>query len=297
MGAGKATPHEGGIIVDLEVFASFKQAREAGDEKKALRLRNKLVTDNMPLVYKLVARLKRNSAVCADLPDLVQHGAIGLMKALDRFDPTIAKFSTYAAHWVRHEVQEGLRLTPRIKKPHNWGMPWKKRQEADRIQAARGRPATADELGVSEAEREDWRTAEQGEDFVPLHAQTTMAGGIVTHDHERKGYPLEERLCDPEATAENQMIAGEDEDQMRLAITKLRPREQRVVQVMYFQDGGRRKDLAQELGVSIEMVRQIQLSAVAKLRKIMGIDPEEWADIEVISSVSPSKLPPASRVA
>lgn len=82
-------------------LAKFAQWRATG----LTSLRNALVMENMGIVYKVV----RSAAPGPDFLDLVQSGTIGLMVALDRFDPTQGAFITFAKWHVLHEVQKAIR--------------------------------------------------------------------------------------------------------------------------------------------------------------------------------------------
>jgi RNA polymerase sigma factor (sigma-70 family) len=81
--------------MDLLLFAKWKATG-------SVRLRNRLVTENMGIVHQVV----RAFANGPDYDDMAQAGAIGLMVALDRFDPTRGAFITYAKPWVLYEIQK-----------------------------------------------------------------------------------------------------------------------------------------------------------------------------------------------
>jgi len=74
--------------------------------RRAVAMRNTLLLKNMGLVG-LVAHRHRNQHVAHE--DLQQAGVMGLIRALDEYDPSRAKFSTFAILWVRAEIQRALR--------------------------------------------------------------------------------------------------------------------------------------------------------------------------------------------
>lgn len=82
-------------------IAKFKEWRLT----RCVKLRNALVMSNMGIVHKVV----RTAAPGPDYPDLVQAGTIGLMHALERFDPEQGAFITFAKWHVLHEVQKAIR--------------------------------------------------------------------------------------------------------------------------------------------------------------------------------------------
>ncbi len=84
-------------------------ARGATGEPDALL---KLMTDNAPMVHALARRL---SGQKQSREDLVHEGYLGLLKAVDRFDPDKGtRFSTYARHWVRYYQQRFARENRRV---------------------------------------------------------------------------------------------------------------------------------------------------------------------------------------
>ena len=109
---------------DYEMFARYREHLNKGEEKQAKILRDRLVVANMPLVHKLVGKLHRRAHIAAELEDLVQAGAIGVMKALPRYVPGKGAFATYAAHWVRDEVQNCMLHQMRMYRPRGSGMPY-----------------------------------------------------------------------------------------------------------------------------------------------------------------------------
>lgn len=81
-------------------LAKFNLWRATGD----VRLRNELITENMGIVHNVV----RTAANGPDYLDLVQQGVEGLIRALDRYDPSKGGFYTFAKWHVLHEVQRAI---------------------------------------------------------------------------------------------------------------------------------------------------------------------------------------------
>jgi RNA polymerase sigma factor (sigma-70 family) len=85
--------------MDLQVFNEW---RATG----SVTLRNKLITDNIKIVHAVV----RGFAPGEDYDDLVQDGTIGLIRALERFVPSLGAFYQFAKSHIRYSVQESIRL-------------------------------------------------------------------------------------------------------------------------------------------------------------------------------------------
>ncbi|MGV9247473.1 sigma-70 family RNA polymerase sigma factor [Streptomyces sp. NPDC003710] len=112
-----------------------------------IRARDCLVVHNQGLVHSLVPRYLEQGL---DYEDLFQHGALGLMRAARKFDPTKGfKFSTYATWWIRQSITRGIADEGSvIRVPVHMHETIRKVANAERSLAERGRPATAADVAV-----------------------------------------------------------------------------------------------------------------------------------------------------
>lgn len=92
----------------LQINEWLLDYKKSSDEKQKKQLLNLIVVANMPLVKKLACSLARRSTDPVD--DLIQVGSVGLIKAIEFFDPTIStKFKTYASYLITGEIRHYLR--------------------------------------------------------------------------------------------------------------------------------------------------------------------------------------------
>jgi RNA polymerase sporulation-specific sigma factor len=111
------------------------------------RAREKLVEENLGLVWSIVRRFAGRGT---DNEDLFQIGAMGLVKAIDKFDTSYeVRFSTYAVPMITGEIKrflrdDGLVKVSRTLKENNW----KIRRAAEEYRQQKGREATLEELAV-----------------------------------------------------------------------------------------------------------------------------------------------------
>lgn len=112
--------HHHGSIDEFIAYSQLNKLIEADASesllRKKTRLRNKLVEKNIPLVYHTLKKYFSNQLDDAGKgiggatrDDLVQEGTLGLMSAVDGFDPSLGwKFSTYAAWWIRQSIKNHI---------------------------------------------------------------------------------------------------------------------------------------------------------------------------------------------
>jgi len=223
-----------------------------GDE----RARAALIEANLRLV---VAMARRYQGLGLAFPDLVQEGTVGLIQAVDRFDWRRGRrFSTYAAWWIRQAIRRALTNDSRT---------IRLRRAAATLQAGLGRKATnaeiADATGYELAAVE---SAEQAP-IAPASLNETVGG-------EEGSAQLLELVAD--VTARDPSDETEDAARaasIRLAVSELRPREREIV-ISHFGldcEPHTLEQIAHQLGLAPERVRQIEQHALAALARRLTI--------------------------
>lgn len=140
--------------MDLELFAEWRAEAE-GPRKR--RLLGQLIQQNEDLVKRVAVATLRRSAIPCCLEDLEQAGAIGVMRALEKFDPSRGSWSSYARQWLRHEMQTEVLRHGTVVRPAESGMPYSLFRKAEALVAKTGKDATAEDLGVEGDKLEEWR--------------------------------------------------------------------------------------------------------------------------------------------
>lgn len=226
--------------------------------------RDRLISANMRLVINVARAYKSHSI---PLDDLVQEGAIGLIRAIDRFDPSKGfRFSTYATHWIRQAVGRAVEgNTKTIRLPAHVSQALRKiERERDRFAQANGRDPELSELstivGLSVEKLATLRDA--AKELVSLDA---------VYGEEERG-TLGSMIRDAQASdAEQLLVDAELSDELRDVLGLLSDRERAVVSQRFNNDEHStefRDDLAAELKISRERVRQIEVQAIKKLRAL-----------------------------
>lgn len=247
-------------LLTPEEEVSLTRAAQAGDATA----RKRLIESNMRLVIN-IAKSYRNRAI--PLEDLIQEGAIGLMHAVERFDPEKGfRFSTYATHWVRQSIGRAIdNKAKAIRLPAHVSQSLRRiERERARLTRELGREPSievlASTIGISPKRLTVLLNFAQ--DLISLDVRvgenenTTLGSLLKSQD-----------AADPES----EVISSEMMAELQRILLELSERERRVMsyRLKITDDAAyNRDDLAQELQLSRERIRQIEVQAIKKLRAV-----------------------------
>jgi len=237
--------------------------------------RERMIRSNLRLVVKIA---KDFDGMGLPLLDMINEGNIGLMRAVERFDPRKgAKLSTYAAWWIKQAIKRALANQGKtIRLPvHLVDRVAKIRRTANRLHEELGREATEAEIAEALG-----MTRERVTELLTASYRPASLDAPVGDDADTQ---LQDIVPD-----ENVQTAYEDyEAQTRLELLRelvgeLDERELTIIRYRYGLDGGPERTLEEvgdRFGVTRERIRQIQGAALAKLRRMMErrdtiLDPE-----------------------
>jgi len=247
---------------EIELAAKIKQGDEAARER--------MIRANLRLVVK-IARDYENLGL--PLLDLISEGTIGLMKAVEKFDPAKGgKLSTYGAWWIKQQVRRALANQGRtIRLPvHVEGKLYRLGRAEARLRDELGREATdeelADELEVTPKRIARLRDAaiRPGSLDAPMGEDNDGTVGDLVRD---------EKAATPQEEYQNKA----DHGLLRQLIEKLPDRECQILRSRFGLDGQNEltlEEIGHRFGVTRERIRQLQNEAFKKLKAMME-DPRQ----------------------
>lgn len=225
-----------------------------------------LIQQHLSLVYQVAWQVKRRVGDHVTVEELVSAGTLGLIRAVERFDPARGRaLSTFAIPRIRGAMLDDLR-------ERDW-VPRRVRRRmralslaARRVEQREGGPASAEAV-ASELDlplQGYWRWMDEADgDLVPL--QQTESG---TEGEGIRSRQVADRTI---PHADDRVLGLERSDRLRDAIDGLPPRMKEVLTLTYYEELGGRA-IAQLTGVSESRVSQLKRIALAQLRE--SLDPD-----------------------
>ncbi|MEM6295768.1 MAG: sigma-70 family RNA polymerase sigma factor [Myxococcota bacterium] len=244
-------------------FAKYvDRVRLAGAE--LWRRKDQFVRANLRLVVTMARRYNRGAL---PLPDLIQEGNIGLMKAVDRFDPERGfRFSTYASWWIRHAISRALADKGReVRVPvHMIDVYHKLKRTRQRFATLKGRDPTDEELSAqAEVPIEKIQRLRQ----CLLDAGPSLDSPVSGAEGRTVGELIEDETTPLPAEMLQARAMG---DKVRELLDRLRPIEADVIRKRFGLDQGEPmtlREIGEQYSLSRERIRQLQEQALIKIRR------------------------------
>ena len=225
-----------------------------------------LAQSNLRLVVSIAKRYNGNGL---SFLDLIQEGNVGLLKAIDKFNPSLGyRFSTYATWWIRQSITRALSDKSRIIRiPVYMAEMLNKISNYTRIYS--------EQYGVNPTDKEIMEyfdlTKEKLKDIKKASVNVLSLEQPVNEDEDlcMKDYVVDEttvNLDDFMKETEEQAVR----DIVAFAMSKLRPRQQQILEYrLGLKDGNPKtlEEVGQIFGVTRERIRQLEVKALKELRR------------------------------
>lgn len=204
--------------------------------------------------------------------DLIQEGNIGLMKAVKRFDPERGvRLISFAIHWIKAEIHEFIMRNWRLVKIATT------KQQRKLFFNLRSMKQSLDTMSQAEVNNVAKQLGVKPEEVVEM--ETRFSGRDVSlepnsEDEDEIGSPIHYLTdgSDPSQQVEQEQAARLYHDKLQESLASLDERSRHIIEARWLRetDTATLHELADELGVSAERIRQIEAKAIQKIRDKVG---------------------------
>lgn len=225
--------------------------------------RERVIMEHLPQVRLIARRIHERLPESVNLEDLVSTGIVGLISAIDRFDPSQnVKLKTYAEYKIRGAILDSLR-----------GLDWAPRQQRrrskrieqavsaveQRLQRAPLEEEIADELGVTLDEYHEWL----GE------VRSLNLGSLDQHAPDEEGRDLLRFVADKEEDLPSRVLERTELRRLLAQAISRMPYVERTVLGLYYQEELTLREIAKVIDLHESRVSQLKTQAIVRLRAFM----------------------------
>lgn len=277
------TPLRDTTTLNAAALTRKRQEEDTAQLLQSYRLnRDSKIRDRIVLQYSnLVESIARRFSNASEpVEDLTQEGYIGLLTAIDLYDPgKNVKFSTYATHFIIGQIKHCLRDRGKIIKEPAWLQELNQRM-------TRAVDALAQQLSRPPSNLEIARIMDMTEEAVAdmmmtreIFKVSSIDGGSENEEENSGTVDIDRKQRnDPSVSFQ---LPVEDKIVLETAMLNLKELEQHVLYTFYFKDLNQ-TEIARQMGISCNYVSHILRNATKKLKKILATDDLRNSQLEIV---------------
>lgn len=242
--------------------------------RRAQRILNELVASNRLLVKKVARRtLGHRAAIPANLEEAIQEGSMGLVRAIEAFDVSRGKFSTWASFQIRHYVQTCMHKQEDFAKQRSACMPPKVAKAVNKFRLLNGREPKPEEITYKTQAGEEKRVT-QGEwdRWADVTYTTSLDAGArnqETGEHETTGDLRSDAIADPKENPETVVGNLHLSEKLATAMSEMSPRNRELTRALFI-EGRNYPDVAKQFDLCPQRVHQLKGVLEKRLRAVLA---------------------------
>jgi RNA polymerase sigma factor FliA len=234
------------------------------------QIRERLILEHLPQVRLIARRIHERLPQSINLDDLISAGTLGLIAAIDRFDPEVGvKLKTYAEHKIRGAILDTLR-----------SMDWAPRQQRrrakqveaailaveQRLQRSAAEDEIAQELGIPLAEYQEWL----------FEIRSLRIGSLEANVHGDEKRDLMRFVADSEDSWPSEVFQRREIEAVLADCVRKLPANEKTVLSLYFAEDLTLREIAKVVGLHESRVSQIKTQALLRLRTTIK---RQWPEL------------------
>lgn len=249
---------------ELAAGAGAYEESSSGGSPLSPEERERLILEHLPQVRLIARRIHERLPDSVNLDDLISTGAVGLISAIDRFDPNLnVKLKTYAEYKIRGAILDSLR-----------GLDWAPRQQRRRHKQIEAAIATAEqrlhrtptedeiasELGVTLTEYHDWLVETQG---------LTLGSLEVSAPDEENGRDLLNYISDDQEAWPSRIVERKELQRLLAEAIEKMPVIEKTVLSLYYYEELTLREISKVVSLHESRISQLKSQAILRLRAYM----------------------------